>query len=196
MRYLLGLLLFNVLFSQQLLFTKFEHTNKNLRIILSFDEPINHDAITQHQNIIQIKQIAPIKAIKKNQNISPLQSLEIFTKGSSLIILTKEKSPYQLYITQNNQELYLDFESLLKTDSFDYQYIFVLCILLILIAFAYCIKKYLPKQSQHFMTFKKHPLDSKSQLLTIDLQNKRYIILVTPRGNLLLDAIDLKDEKQ
>lgn len=184
---LLGLAFASLLFSQQLTKLKVESKGDALEALLIFEQNLPLDSIIKGKQSLEIRGISPIKPITKTQNLKTLKQLSITSKDGSIFVHFTEQSPTNLDFKIHQNTLLLRFTPLLKTDNLSYQYTLMLLILSLLILALWLLKRYLPKGTKHTPSMQKYPIDSKTSILSITLEGTRYLILISPRGNLLLD---------
>ena len=184
---LLGLALTNLLFAQQLTKLKLKPKDNALEVLLIFEQNLAPDSIIKRKQSLEIKGVSPIKPITKTQNLKTLKQLSITSKNGSIFVNFIEQSPINFDFKIHQNTLLLCFTPLLKTDNLSYQYTLMLLILSLLILALWLLKRYLSKGTRHTPSMQKYPIDSKTYILSIKLGGTNYLILISPKGNLLLD---------
>ena len=185
--------LFNAfIFAQSLTSIQYKTLKHSLVITLNFNQPLQNNQIFKSpKNYLEIKQISPVKAFRKNFD-SFFHTLYVFSYKQNLYIAPRGDTPLELNYQIKNKSLILTYTPLLKNHSTisSWQYLMIILILLILIAFLYYIKRYTKPQVYQSYQTKKFFIDQKHFILDIYIQNRHYIVLGAPKGYLLLDKVD------
>lgn len=191
MKYLFTFFLFiTFAFSQQLNSYKVEFQKDRLDLYLKFSSPIKKNTIIQNKKNIEIKGIQKIKTTKKRYSPNMEEELLLYSKNNNLVIDLKTKLPYKIAYQVQNNLIHIKYIFLSQTDGLDMQYFLILSVLCLLIMLLFFVKKSLiSKQKSKAFIAKHYFIDSKTKVLSIELNNTRYIVLITPKGVILLDRI-------
>jgi len=200
--------------------------NNKIDILFSLDKPFNGKIISLSQNEYKITNISldriEQKKFKNSLNViispfdensidlklnykTPLKiKASITAKGYGLRIRILGLEPKSTPLTQTTNEQNIN--NLTQNSDFNYtNYIIVIAILIFLIIILLYVKKKtlqkLPKslQQDNYKVLYQKMIDPKNRLVMIEVFNKRYLLLLGDKNNLLLDNFsqeaqqDLKD---
>ncbi|WP_104697628.1 MULTISPECIES: hypothetical protein [unclassified Helicobacter] len=184
-------------FSQQQVHSyKIEFQKNQLNLYLKFSHPINKDTIIQNKKNIEIKHIQNIRPIKKKYSSNQDEELLLYSKNNNLMVDLKTETPYKIDYEIQNNLVHLKYIFLPKKSGLDSQYFIVLFILCGLILALFFVKKSIAtKQKNKALSIEHYFIDSKNKILSIYLNNTRYIVLITPKGATLLDRIITFDDE-
>ncbi|WP_233704335.1 hypothetical protein [Helicobacter cynogastricus] len=183
---------------------------------LLFKNPLQQTPKIAPSQVITLHDITPFAPKSERFNASVLQSLDIFHKNNTLFIVPKSSLLFGVHaklsqdktylrleftplIASSNKQAFLDKVPSTKGENFlPWDYVWkVGAVLGVLLLILFLVKR---KSAQQFLfpkvglepsvTFVK-PLDATHKLVTIEVRNQLYLILLNANQSVVLDKIDL-----
>lgn len=156
----------------------FQTLNKEGSLILTFLSPLKGETITQELS-------APFQKLKITQ--SPSNKAQIILYGKNLS-LTTQKSENGITLTFNSEIYQVQW----------WRYFGVLAVLFALLITLFFLKKRLKGRFHHSQThYHEFPLKANTKLITLEHQDKTYLIFSNEKGCTLLDCYSkTKDNKE